>query len=44
MSQYRDRALATYLIQQHLKPAGWLSSVQTDLIHLVPQQLLQLVL
>ena len=43
MSQYRDKVLAIFLIQQCLKPAGWLSPLQTDSIHLLLQQFLQLV-
>jgi len=38
MNQYQ--VLATFLIQQYLKPAGWLSPLQTDLICLVLQWLL----
>lgn len=44
MSQYRDRVLVTFLIQQSPDPARWLSLLQTDLIHLFLQQFLQLVI
>jgi len=38
--RYRYRVPATFLIQQSLEPDGWLSSLQTDLIHLFLQWLL----
>ena len=43
-SQYRDKILAISLIPQYLKPAGWLSPLQADLIDLALQQHLRLIM
>lgn len=43
-SQYRRRVLATFLVQQCLKPAGWPSLLQIGPIHFFLQHFLQLVI
>lgn len=44
MCQYRDKTLVIFLIQKCPKPAGWISPLQTDLLHLVLQCLLWLIM
>lgn len=44
LRKQRGKVLAIFPIQQYLKPAGWLSPLQTDWTHLLLQQFLQLVI